>query len=74
MKREIEIVIVTSRDVMALKSVSLRSAQRTLKRIKDLIGKSRHQYVTLEEYCYYDGRQDVDEVRARLVKIRQYSR
>jgi len=47
-------LIVTPQDVMKITGRSDVWCERRLKLIKDVLGKEKHQFVTIKEFCDYE--------------------
>ncbi len=58
-------IVVQSHDIMKLCGCSLRSAQKRLKSIRALLSKSRHQFVTIEEFARHSGI-PVDDLKEQI--------
>ncbi len=58
-------IIIRTNDVANLLGLSLASASRNLRLIKDALGKQKHQKITVKEFCDYVGL-DENEVKAKI--------
>lgn len=47
-------IVLTAKDLVILTGCSDRSAQRTLKEMRDALGKPDHAVITIQEYCNYN--------------------
>jgi predicted DNA-binding transcriptional regulator AlpA len=48
-------IFITTADIMQLSGKSLSSAWREMQTIKDALGKTKKQVLTIKEYCHYNG-------------------
>lgn len=59
-------LVIHTRDITKIMGINIRTAQRLLKNIKDSLGRSKEEYVSVKEFSKY-VHLDVKDVQANLV-------
>lgn len=58
-------IVIFAKDIQSITGRSERSAERMLARVKEKLGKQKHQFVTCREFCEFAGL-SVEQVQAHL--------